>query len=536
MKFGSIPVSEAEGAILAHATFANGKRYKKGTVLRPEELRAFSAAGIKTVIAASLEEGDIGETEAAARLAAAFGKNGILVRPPATGRVNLLAESAGVFSVDRDAIARFNAVDPAITIATLDNFTTVTAGQMVATVKIIPFAVNGAKVETAMAAIDPETSLCVHPFRAHRVGLVQSILPGIKTSVLDKTAKATEARLLRSGSEIVREIRTPHREADIAEAIGSLLPESDAVLIFGASAVCDRLDVVPVAIEQAGGQIIRFGMPVDPGNLLVLGEASGKPVICAPGCARSLKVNGFDWVIDRLFAGLQVNGPDISGMGVGGLLGEIASRPRPRDVEAQSAGNTLNVAAVILAAGRSTRMGGPNKLLADFDGKPLIRKVAETALAADIAEAIVVTGHEADKIKEAISGLDVRQIPNPGYAEGLSTSLCAGIGAVSSGIAGAIVVLGDMPGIISADLDRMIAEFREHDGKAIVRASHNGKRGNPVIIPRKMFPDVKMLHGDTGARHLIEAKDLPVADVEIGQAASIDVDTPEALTKAGGKL
>ncbi|RVA10267.1 4-diphosphocytidyl-2C-methyl-D-erythritol kinase, partial [Mesorhizobium sp. M7D.F.Ca.US.004.03.1.1] len=159
----------------------------------------------------------------------------------------------------------------------------------------------------------------------------RQVLPGIKPSVLDKTLRVTEARLARTGGRLTAERRTPHEIAPVAEAAVSLARDNDMVVIFGASAMSDFADVVPAAIEKAGGTVVRAGMPVDPGNLLVLGTLNGKRVIGAPGCARSPKENGFDWVLDRLIAGLDVTARDIAGMGVGGLLMEIPTRPQPRE-------------------------------------------------------------------------------------------------------------------------------------------------------------------------------------------------------------
>ncbi len=286
------------------------------------------------------------------------------------------------------------------------------------------------------------------------------------------------------------------------------------MVIFGASAVSDFDDVIPAAIRQAGGSVTRTGMPVDPGNLLVLGQLGGKPVIGAPGCARSPKENGFDWVLDRTLAGIEVTDRDIAGMGVGGLLMEIASRPQPR--EAAERQSDPKVFAVVLAAGRSSRMGGPNKLLADFDGKPLVRRMAERVLASAADGQVVVTGHQAARVRDAVEGLSVQSVHNPGFASGLASSLKVGIGSLPEDAAGAMIVLGDMPGVTSADFDVLISAFRKAGGRAIVRATHNGKRGNPVILPRSLFGAVAALEGDTGARHLIEGGNAEVVDVELG--------------------
>src|SRR6185437_10371961 len=177
-------------------------------------------------------------------------------------------------------------------------------------------------------------------------------------------------------------------------------------------------DVIPAALTSAGGVVEHFGMPVDPGNLLLIGKARGVPVLGAPGCARSPVENGFDWVLMRLLAGLRVARSDLAGMGVGGLLMEIVTRPQPRISPTTDSNN--NVAAVILAAGRSTRMGGPNKLLAELRGKPLVRIVTEQVLASKALSVTVVTGHQAAEVEKALAGLKVKFVRNPDFAAGLA--------------------------------------------------------------------------------------------------------------------
>ena len=534
MKFGPIPVANAAGAILAHATTAGETRLRKAHRLTARDVEVLEKAGISEIIAAVLDTGDLDENEAATRLAQALKTSNASARPASTGRVNFHAEAAGVFTVDKALIDALNAIDPSITIATLADHATVEQGQMVATVKIIPFAVAGALVDQAAALSAARTAFAVHRFSAWRVGLVQTTLPGIKHSVLDKTARTTAARLERSGSSIAGERRVAHQAAAVAVAIEAALSDSDMILVFGASAVSDPDDVIPAAIRLAGGTVARTGMPVDPGNLLVLGDVGGTPVIGAPGCARSPKVNGFDWVLDRVLAGLTVSAADIAGMGVGGLLMEIPTRPQPR--EGRTPSRRIEVAAVLLAAGRSSRMGPQNKLLADFEGVPLVRRVAQRLAESGASATVAVVGHQAERVRDALAGLALSVVDNLGYADGLSTSLKAGVAALPASADGAMIVLGDMPGISTTDLDALIAAFAKAGGGAVVRATHGGKRGNPVILPRALFAEVEKLEGDTGARHIVEASDTEVIDVEIGEAASVDVDTPDAMREAGGVL
>ena len=533
MRFGAIPLEDAEGAVLAHAVKLGERTWRKAHLLSADDIAAMKNGGLLEVVAAVLEVGDLDEDEAAKRIAAGLAGEGIEAREAVTGRVNLYAARAGLFTVDRAAVNAINAIDPAITLATLPEFSPVEQGRMLATVKIIPFAVAGALVERAAALTSNGLVMALHGFRPRSVGLVQTVLPSVKETVLDKTTRLTAYRLARSGSSISQERRVPHDASEVASALSALARDNGMVVVFGASAVSDNEDVIPAAIRLAGGRVERVGMPVDPGNLLVIGEIGDTTVIGAPGCARSPRPNGFDWVLDRVLADVPVGDDAIAGMGVGGLLMEIDSRPQPREPRERS---TPVVYAVLLAAGRGQRMGGPNKLLARFDGKPLVRRVADMVTASKVRASVAVIGHQAERVASALEGAQLDLAENHDYASGLASSLKTGIAALPPDASGALIVLGDMPGVRTSDLDRMIDAFARTGGTAIVRATHGGKRGNPVILPRRVFSAVTALEGDTGARHIVESSELPVIDVEIGEGASLDVDTPEAMAGAGGVL
>ena len=264
---------------------------------------------------------------------------------------------------------------------------------------------------------------------------------------------------------------------------------------------------------------------------MLIGSAGGVPVVGAPGCARSPVENGFDWVLMRLLAGLKVTRAELTGMGVGGLLMEIVTRPQPR--ESLAADDNRNVAAVILAAGRSTRMGGPNKLLAELGGKPLVRIVTEQALASKAQGVIVVTGHQADEVQKALRGLKVTFAHNPDFAEGLAGSVKAGIAAVPQTADGAVICLGDMPLIDAHLIDRLVETFAPDRGNLIVVPVSDGRRGNPVLWSRRFFNELMTLDGDIGARHLIAKHSEAVAEVPVeGHGAFLDIDTPQALEAA----
>ena len=530
MKFGSVPIAEAVGGTAVHSIRQGDFVLKKGTLIGPAEVASLKTAGVKEITVARLDPGDVSEDQAAADIAAAIAGEGVRIDRAFTGRCNLFAESAGVLVIDRDAVDALNRIDEAVTLATLSAYKPVVEGEMIATVKIIPFAVAKAARDQAMAAAaKAKPVIRVAPYKLRKIGVVSTLLPGLAPKVIEKTLKITTARTAPAGATIIAEKRVPHDQAALARAIDELLKAgAELVIVFGASAIADRRDVIPAAIEAVGGDIEHFGMPVDPGNLMLIGKARGQPVLGAPGCARSPKENGFDWILMRLLAGLPVTRADVTGMGVGGLLMEIVTRPQPREERTPQIGR--RVAALVLAAGRSTRMGAVNKMLAEIGGKPLVRIAAEQAVASHAHPVIVVTGHEREKVEAALNGLPVRFVHNADYAEGLGTSLKAGIAAVPEEADAVVVCLGDMPQVDAALINRLIAAFDPERGALVVVPSIDGRRGNPVVWSRRFFHDLMAIQGDVGARHLIGNYAEVVVEVPVaGEAALTDVDTPESL-------
>jgi molybdenum cofactor cytidylyltransferase len=536
MKFGAVAPAEAKGAIVVHSIRSAGLVLKKGTVVGEAEIAALAAAGIPAITVARLEPGDVSEDAAAAEIAAAAAGEGVHVDRAFTGRANLFAETAGVLVVDEAGVDRLNEIDPDITLATLEAFAPVVVGKMIATVKIIPFAVAKDARDKALAATRAAVPLVrVAPYRIRKVGVISTLLPGLADKVIEKTLRVTLDRLAPAHATIVTERRVPHETRALARALDEVLEAgAELAIVFGASAIADKRDVIPAAVEAIGGTIEHFGMPVDPGNLMLVASAQGRPVLGAPGCARSPKENGFDWILARLLCGLPVTRRDITGMGVGGLLMEIVTRPQPREV-AGAAGR--RVAALVLAAGRSTRMGGPNKLLAEIGGKPLVRIAAEQALASRARPVVVVTGHQREQVEAALAGLGVSFVHNPDYADGLSTSLKAGIAALPADVDGAIVCLGDMPQVDAALIDRLIGAFDPEKGALIVVPTIAGKRGNPVVWSRRFFADLAKLDGDIGARHLLGSYPEALVEVPVtGRGALVDVDTPDALSAVKAEI
>lgn len=534
MKFGPVPTKDAAGSILAHSVRAGGHTLKKGRSLSLDDLQILEDAGLLTVTVATLEPGDVHEDVAAQAIAQAL--SGVHVAPaePFTGRANLYAQEDGLALIDQERLRAINRLDERLTVATLHAFEATNAQQMVATVKIIPFAVPKPIVDAALEIATAEAPIVsVAPFTTERVDLIITKVAQTKTSMIEKTEAVVRERLERCGATLGQVLVCPHTEEEVSAAIKALASSGVPLLLFGASAIVDRNDVIPAGLAAAGGKVEHLGMPVDPGNLLMLGARDTTPVIGVPSCARSPKLNGFDWVLQRVLAGLQVNGEDIMDMGAGGLLKEIPSRPRPRErtrAEEPSSRASPRIAAVVLAAGRSTRMGPENKLLKLVDGAPLVARTVKQVSGADVDQIFVVTGHEHGRVEACLEAFTVELVHNPDYRDGLSSSLKAGVAALPGSYEGVLVALGDMPHIGPQVMNKLIAAFNPEENRAICVPTYKGKRGNPVLWGRDYFDAIAGLSGDIGAKHLLAEYADAVCEVEVNDASVLmDLDTPEAF-------
>ena len=334
--------------------------------------------------------------------------------------------------------------------------------------------------------------------------------------MLARTTAVTRDRVTALGGTLMEAPPCRHATSDLTAALAATPPDA-MILIAGASATADRRDVIPAAIVASGGTVERLGMPVDPGNLLCLGSLAGRAVIGLPGCARSPKRNGFDWVLERLAAGIATTSADIAAMGVGGLLPE-AERPQPR-----LAGAT--VGAIVLAAGQSTRMGAQHKLLADLDGRPVVAHVIDALAAAGLPSPLVVLGHAAADVRAAV-GERATFVTADDYANGMSRSLAAGLAAAPASWDAALIVLGDMPRVTPATLAALVAAVT---ADTVVVPSFDGRRGNPIGWGRALWPRLAAVTGDSGGRALLAS--VPVTEVAAeSNGIFIDVDTPAALT------
>lgn len=327
MEFGPVPIHQAQGAILAHSVRLNGARLRKGIVLTEDHIAQLDASGLNEVVVARLGPADMHENAAAEQIAVAVSGSGVRLSAAATGRVNIYATGRGIAALDAARIDRLNAIDPMITVATVPEWRRMEAGGMLATVKIIAYGVPDDAVAAACDA--GADSIALKGPVIENVSLIETT---IASEAPGKGRAAIAGRLRALGIDLETEPYVVSHEVDaLAAALKSVTGQ--AVFVLTASATSDLQDVAPAAVRRAGGTVAHFGMPVDPGNLLFLGELDGKPVIGLPGCARSPALNGADWVMDRVLCGVAVTSADIQRMGVGGLLKEIPIRGRLREPE-----------------------------------------------------------------------------------------------------------------------------------------------------------------------------------------------------------
>ena len=537
MIFDSFDCTDAEGILLAHTIRVPGLRFKKGRVLSPEDLTILHDNGITKVSGVRLEAGDVDEDQAALEVARALAGPLVDVRLPVAGRCYLYARQDGLAIVQRDVIDAINQSDVGIFIATLSEYAQCLKQQAVASIKVVPFAVPRSDVDRCLQlAAASDGAIALQAFVARRVALVLTDSVGFKESMLDSTSRVTRERVAQMGGEVVFEARCDHSVPELSAALErALATDVELVLVCGASITVDPADIVPSAIVACGGEVDHFGMPVEPGNMLLVAHVGERPVINLPGCSRSPKLNGLDWVMQRVAADLPLGKKEILAMGVGGLIKDISHRWRMREQRnlVEQFHSQYKVAALVLGAGRSSRMGEQNKLLASVGGIPMLQRVVDAALKAEITSVTVVTGCQEQEVRQLLRSREVSFVHNPAYQEGIAGSLKLGLSSLPADIDGVIILLADMPFIEAVHLNELIAEFNPTIERDIVAPIREGRLGNPIIWSTRYIPAMMKLSGDRGARPLLDEFAANVWEVPMGDdAIFMDVDTPEALAEA----
>jgi len=336
MRFQAVPVEQAEGHILGHNIAGdNGRRVlRKGKAVTADDIALLKALGRRKVYVAVIAPDDIDENAAAERITQEVAGHGIRLSTAATGRVNMIASFAGVLRVDVSLLTALNNFQ-GVTLATLPRHAAVPAGKTVATLKIIPYALPLTVVDEIQDVTAGKPIISLTPLAPKRVGLILSGSPISKERVTASFHTALSARLEQLHSNIERVDYVPLEdesgERQLADVIQAYIAGGiEMIILAGETAIMDRYDIAPRAVERAGGEVTCFGAPVDPGNLLMLGYLGEASIVGAPGCVRSPKTNIIDLVLPRLLAGDRLTQADIVALAHGGLLEDVPERPLPR--------------------------------------------------------------------------------------------------------------------------------------------------------------------------------------------------------------
>lgn len=526
MKFEWRNIASSEGWSLAHSITAAGKKWPKDTILTEKDIKTLSGLDIDNVQVFMLEPDDINENDAAKAAADHICGKGLKVVSVGRGRANLVATADGLFIPDK-AIDAINLIDDAFSAASLPAHTHVQANQLVATVKLVPYAIPK-KLLSGLAANDAPTAQ-VHAYNKLKAA---TIITG--SNLPNKIRRTLEHRLDRLNGNIENYEIVAHTQLAVTKAISELAHlDIDLILILGVSAISDHRDVIPAGLEAANGEIIKLGMPTDPGNLLMLGKLQGKYVIGLPGCARSPALNGLDFVLERIAAGIPLDHQSITLMGTGGLLKETPERHIPRS-PVNKASDSTSIAPIVLAAGKASRAQGISKLLSKINDRSVLETTI-TNIAKNTKSTInVVTGHNAPALNDILGRLNVTIVHNAEYADGMGASLAVGVTNLTNEPTFAMICLADMPFIRPDTYEKLnLAAQCSHEG-AILIPTFNGKRGHPVLWHQQHFKELSALNADIGGKQIMQDNQEYIVEVPVEDAGIlIDLDTPEMLKQFG---
>jgi molybdopterin biosynthesis enzyme len=322
LRVAKIPLKQAVGHILLHnQTGPEGRKVlKKGQRLSAEDLAVLQALGQEQVYVALLADDDVDENEAARRLGQVIAGEGIEASSATTGRVNLLAVTMGLFKVNVKELLAFNELD-GITLATFPNNTVVQPKTLVGTIKIIPYGIHRARLEAAETIASRTQLVAIKPFVVRQAALITAGSETAREKVVESFTPALRDRLANFHTEMIEGPYVPEDEAEISEALRwALGTGAELILIAGETSIMDVDDITPRAIKAVGGELVHHGVPVEPGNLLLLAYRDDVPIVGAPGCAKSKSYNVVDMVLPRLAAGERLTRRDLIELGHGGYL------------------------------------------------------------------------------------------------------------------------------------------------------------------------------------------------------------------------
>ena len=330
MFFGKVKTELSLNGILSSSIeiYKNKNKIKisKGTIIDKNLLDLLLLNNVKHVKCAKLDDDEIDENSSVHEISKkiiASKKSNIIIQDPKNGRCNLVSSVDGIFTFQPNQLFSINSVTNDIGIASLKAFSKVKKNQIVASIKAIPFGIKKNNLQNIINVC--QECFKILPFQKKNIHLIQTTNQNTRAKVLEKTLEVTKDRLLSCGNNLIVEKKCSHEIKSICKQLKkSVNEDADIILIFGTSAISDINDIIPQSILEINGTILRLGMPVEPGNLILLAEIKISKkhisIIGMPGCARSKKENGVDWILWRKLCDLKISSDDINHMGDGGLL------------------------------------------------------------------------------------------------------------------------------------------------------------------------------------------------------------------------
>ncbi len=496
---------QIKSAILGHGLVWNNQKFPKSSPLENFLNNAEIPENYQFHVAYP-DNNDWHEQKITEQLANDFLGENIKCEITKSGRVNFIAKIDGILHFNTENLDKFNELTPEITMATRPYCTQIYQGEIVASCKIIPYFVAGNIVKKSMV-LAKKSCLNISPLQGGKAHLIFTYLEEIPPQKLQKSAQIFQKRLLKYNYEVGKISNVRHHCQELSEFLTQIPPKDfDLIAIMGAVSIADINDIVPKALINCGGKIIRYGMPVDPGNLLLLGEISNCPFLGLPGCAKSPKFNGLDFILQRLAARINITSKDIAQLGKIGLLPENYDRGALRAVNYPVASKPL---IAILAAGKGERMAQDlAKPLTIFRDKALLEWVIDNINQALPSKDIIIIVNDSPQGKQVQEFCLTKQykfIINNQYNEGIASSLRLAVNYASQTHSALMVFLADMPNITPKTIATIWQEFqRDTQNIMAVQPKFGSQLGHPVVFNPRIFSELAKLSGDTGAKTFME--------------------------------
>ncbi len=544
MQVNEVKVFEAEGLILANDIELKSSIIKKGTKLSSSNISSLKLAGLETISCYKPNKNDIDAKTAIGMVAAAITGNNTAYILNDDGYCHIFAEKNGIIDIDEVRINRFNNSHPDIFINTIKKDEIVKKDDLLAVIRIIPYLINIDEVNNTIHTNTGQGSLIsVADFNIKTTTLIQTTMPDTEEQLTSSTKIYLEELLLKADCKLKSDIKCEHNSEDIANSIYTAINQgAEFIIISPAKPTYGKSDIIPTALKESAIDIYKIHIPVETGFDTILAYKGKRiPVIQIPHNYHLGNNDTINKLICKLISKQKFNIEDITQLGFGSLSikSNITNKTKSELLSGTStkAKGKSTIAAIILAAGRGTRMGGNNKLLHEINDEPLFLQSIKSALKSKASPIIVVTGFEADRTEEYLRAYDVVILRNTGYKMGIKTSIDLALSSLPHSVDGALLIPADMPGITTEHIDKLIKSFKPNKKEALCISEFEGVKKNPILWPRNLFADANLIPDNSHLRPVfLEHTDYTKAVKTKNELDIIDINTPGDLIDYSKKV